>query len=295
MVDSTIRQASNYTDGIPGPTDRLLYEDTGGQPHGVSFTSLPEVVAGGVSGLMAGADKSKLNGIEANATADQTAAEIEAAYNAQVPVMTQAEAEAGTSTLVRRVTAQRVAQAIAALGGGGSMTAAEILAELLTVDGPGSGLNADLLDGIGGSGYATAANPVFTGSVTIPDGALAIADTSGLQTALDGKHPLLMVDVEKTASFTFALTDAQKMARCNHATVPITATVPTNASVAFALGTVLNVVQWGAAAVTIAAAGGVTVNKAASKTMVLAERYGTVSLWKQATDTWLLFGGLTEV
>ena len=35
---------------------------------------------------------------------------------------------------------------------------------------------------------ANAANPVFTGTVTIPDGALAIADTSGLQTALDGKQ-----------------------------------------------------------------------------------------------------------
>ena len=34
---------------------------------------------------------------------------------------------------------------------------------------------------------ATAANPVFTGTVTVPDGALAIADTSGLQTALDTK------------------------------------------------------------------------------------------------------------
>ena len=36
----------------------------------------------------------------------------------------------------------------------------------------------------------TAANPVFTGTVTVPDGALAIADTSGLQGALDLKAPL---------------------------------------------------------------------------------------------------------
>lgn len=33
------------------------------------------------------------------------------------------------------------------------------------------------------------ANPTLTGTVTVPDGALAIADTSGLQTALDGKAP----------------------------------------------------------------------------------------------------------
>ena len=36
----------------------------------------------------------------------------------------------------------------------------------------------------------TAANPTFTGTVTIPDGSLAIADTSGLQAALDLKAPL---------------------------------------------------------------------------------------------------------
>ncbi len=34
---------------------------------------------------------------------------------------------------------------------------------------------------------ANAANPVFTGTVTVPDNALAIADTSGLQAALDAK------------------------------------------------------------------------------------------------------------
>ena len=33
-------------------------------------------------------------------------------------------------------------------------------------------------------------NVVLTGTVTVPDAALAIADTSGLQTALDGKQPL---------------------------------------------------------------------------------------------------------
>lgn len=65
------------------------------------------------------ADSSKLAGIEAGATADQSDAEIETAYNAQVGVMSQATAEAGTSTTVERVTAQRISQAIAALGGGG--------------------------------------------------------------------------------------------------------------------------------------------------------------------------------
>lgn len=47
-----------------------------------------------------------------------------------------------------------------------------------------SGLTSDL------AAKAPADNPSFTGTVTIPDGALAIADTSGLQAALDAKAPL---------------------------------------------------------------------------------------------------------
>jgi len=65
-------------------------------------------------------ERIKLTNIEASATADQTDSEIEAAYNNQVSKVSQAEAEAGTSTTVRRWTPNRVKQAIDALGGGSS-------------------------------------------------------------------------------------------------------------------------------------------------------------------------------
>jgi hypothetical protein len=60
------------------------------------------------------ADGSKLDDIEDNATRDQTDTEIETAYNNRVAVVSQIEAETGTATTVRRWTAQRVAQAVAA-------------------------------------------------------------------------------------------------------------------------------------------------------------------------------------
>jgi len=63
------------------------------------------------------AERIKLNDIDAGATADQTDSEIETAYNNRVSEVSQAEAEAGTGTTVRRWTAQRVKQAIAALSG----------------------------------------------------------------------------------------------------------------------------------------------------------------------------------
>lgn len=61
------------------------------------------------------AEQTKLSGIESGATTDQTDSEIETGYNNQVSTVSQAEAEAGTSTTVRRWTAERVSQAIAAL------------------------------------------------------------------------------------------------------------------------------------------------------------------------------------
>ena len=71
------------------------------------------------SNVFTDADHSKLNAIEASATADQSNAEIETAYDAQVAVATQGEAEAGSSTSVKRFTPQRIGQAIAALASGG--------------------------------------------------------------------------------------------------------------------------------------------------------------------------------
>lgn len=78
-----------------------------------------DLVEGLTKLLMTVAERSKLTGIEAGATADQSASEIEAGYNAQVPVATQLEAEAGVLTDVRRWTPQRISQAINALTIGG--------------------------------------------------------------------------------------------------------------------------------------------------------------------------------
>ncbi|MCH7928652.1 MAG: hypothetical protein IID03_11855 [Candidatus Dadabacteria bacterium] len=64
--------------------------------------------------LSATTARSLLN-VENGSTADQTNSEIETAYNAQVGAMSQATAEAGTSTTIERVTAQRIAQAISKL------------------------------------------------------------------------------------------------------------------------------------------------------------------------------------
>lgn len=54
-------------------------------------------------------------GVENGATADQSDAEIETAYNNQVAIVLQADAEAGAATVAKRWTAERVRQAILAV------------------------------------------------------------------------------------------------------------------------------------------------------------------------------------
>jgi len=67
-----------------------------------------------------------------------------------------------------------------------------------------------------------------------------------------------------------------------------TLTVPTNASVAFPIGTMITIFQTGTGTVTVAGAGGVTVNGAVG--LKTREQYSAIVLHKRATDTWLVTG-----
>lgn len=106
------------------------------------------------------------------------------------------------------------------------------------------------------------------------------------------EYPTLVNVVPKTASFTLALTDAVGYLRVTSATA-VNCTVPTNASVAFPIGTVIQIRQSGAGQVTIVPATGspgVTVNT--PETLKLRKNGSTVFLLKVDTNTWDLTGDL---
>lgn len=71
----------------------------------------------------------------------------------------------------------------------------------------------------------------------------------------------------------------------------VTVTVPTNASVAFPVGEQIDLCQDGAGKVTVAAAGGVTINSKAGNLAATAQ-YVCLTLRKTATNTWRLIGDL---
>jgi len=60
-----------------------------------------------------------------------------------------------------------------------SYTAADVLTKLLTVDGAGSGIDADLLDGNNSAAFALLAGAQFTGNVNVGSGTRALIDTNG--------------------------------------------------------------------------------------------------------------------
>jgi hypothetical protein len=91
-------------------------------------------------------------------------------------------------------------------------------------------------------------------------------------------------------TYTLALTDLGKLVELNNA-ASITLTIPTNASVSFAVGDRIDLLQTGAGQVTIAGAAGVTVNSESSK-LKLAGQWAAATLIKRAADTWVAVGNL---
>lgn len=94
----------------------------------------------------------------------------------------------------------------------------------------------------------------------------------------------------QTASYTLVLADAGKAVEVNSASAA-TVTVPPNSSVAFPAGTVVEVYQHGAGAVTVAAGVGVTI-RSRGGLLALAGQYASASLRKRGTDEWVLTGDL---
>jgi hypothetical protein len=107
---------------------------------------------------------------------------------------------------------------------------------------------------------------------------------------LNGKALLYETDAQ-TASYTLALTDLGKVVRMNVASAN-NLTVPLNSSVAFPIGSVINIVQVGAGQTTIVAGAGVTLRSENSKLKTKAQ-YALVGVVKIATDEWVVFGNLT--
>lgn len=112
-----------------------------------------------------------------------------------------------------------------------------------------------------------------------------VASRSVGSSAYDG----ITLNAQTGTTYTLALSDAHKLVTLNNAS-GITLTVPTNGSVAFAIGDQVNIMQLGAGQVTVSSSA--TIRSQGSKTK-LNGQYSLATLVKIASDEWVLVGNVT--
>ena len=103
--------------------------------------------------------------------------------------------------------------------------------------------------------------------------------------------PSITTIAAKVDSYTLSsLTERDTIVEISKASAT-TLTIPTNSSVAYPVGTTIDIIQTGSGQVTIAGAGGVTVN--ATPGLKLRTQWSSATLLKRAENTWLVYGDLT--
>ena len=102
---------------------------------------------------------------------------------------------------------------------------------------------------------------------------------------------MIAINAQTGVTYTTVLTDDGKLVTCDNASA-IALTIPPNSSVAYGIGTQINIMQLGAGQVTITAGAGVTLRSAGSKLKTSAQ-YAVATCCKIATDTWVVVGNLS--
>lgn len=103
-----------------------------------------------------------------------------------------------------------------------------------------------------------------------------------------GLNETIPLNAQTGTTYTLAASDAGDLVTLTNAAA-IALTVPTNASVPFAIGTQITIAQSGAGKVTVAGAVGVTVNSA-DGFLSLRNQYSAGTLIKTNTNNWILIG-----
>ena len=140
----------------------------------------------------------------------------------------------------------------------------------------------------------TAITAADTGTVTstmIADGTIVNADVNA-SAAIDlGKLADVTID-EKSADYTLALTDKNKFIKMSVTSTANTVTVPTNASVAFPIGSQIHIIQYGTGKTQVIPVSG-TVILYATPGAYLRAQYSSATLLKCDTNIWMLMGDLS--
>ncbi len=128
-----------------------------------------------------------------------------------------------------------------------------------------------------------------TGVTAIASGVIVNADISASAAIELGKLADVSTNAQ-TASYTLVLADKNKVVEMGVGSAN-SLTVPLNSSVAFPVGSQINILQTGSGQTTIVATGGVTIN--ATPGLKMRAQWSYATLIKRATDTWVLVGDIS--
>jgi hypothetical protein len=101
---------------------------------------------------------------------------------------------------------------------------------------------------------------------------------------------MIAINAQTGTTYSIVLSDDGKLITCDNA-ANIALTIVPNSSVAFGIGTQINIMQLGAGTVTITAGAGVTLRSAGSKLKTDAQ-YAVATCLKIAADVWVVVGNL---
>ena len=102
---------------------------------------------------------------------------------------------------------------------------------------------------------------------------------------------MIAIRASTAASVTALLADDGKLVTMSNASAN-TFTIPPNSSVAFGIGTQINIAQLGAGQTSIVAGAGVTLNSAGAK-LKLSAQYAVATCVKTDTNEWFVVGSLS--
>jgi hypothetical protein len=150
--------------------------------------------------------------------------------------------------------------------------------------------------GISGGGTSGTVTVSIDSTVTTLTGTQTLTNKTLTTPTLDDPKINLAFDAQTGTTYTAVLNDNGQVVTMNNASAN-TFRIPTNASVAFPIGTQINVLQIGAGQTTINAvtSGTTTIQStgAAPAAPLLRARYSAATCLKAGTDLWYVFGDIS--
>jgi len=227
--------------------------------------------------------QSQIDSKLASSTADSTYAPLASPALTGAPTAPTAAAATNTTQIATTAFVKTAVDNVIASAPG----ALDTLNELAAALGNDANFSTTLTNNL--AAKAPLASPTFTGTVTVSESGVAFTDGTQTKEGVPSRTPISTVTAAYNLS-TGGLSLRDTLVECNSSSA-FTITIPANSTTAYPIGTSIDLLQVGTGQITVAGAAGVTLN--GTPGLKLRSQYSSATLFKRATDTWIIMGDLT--